>query len=264
MRVHTYRKLEVFIDRWLSGMIDLLIIESKPGLGKSHLVREKLREIKHMAVNSHSTPLSTYKNLYYNRGKLVWFDDVDHLLLNKTSLALLKQVCESSEVKKVSYFTTSDLIGNVPQEFVTTSSVLVTCNALDNNNIHLQAIKDRGFYIQFMPTKKEIIKKLQEVTMNYPLLEQKEKEQVLNLIESNAQNIKNLTLRSLIKGFQLFRYYKFKGIDWREDLLKELGLNEKLVQINKLLIRHNSDIERLKEWKWSRQSFYTYKKLVEV
>ncbi len=87
----------------------------------------------------------------------------------------------------------------------------------------------------------------------------KKKEEVLNLIESNSKNIKNLSLWTLIKGFALYRFYKLKDIDWREDFLKELGLNEKLVKINELLVKYESDKERLKGWSWSRQSFYTYK-----
>lgn len=264
MEVTTYKKLSTFVDRWITGTIDLLIVESEAGLGKSHLIKEKLKEAEHLAINSHVTPLMNYKQLFLNKDKLVWFDDVYYLLLNKLNVALLKQICETKDVKKLSYYTTSELIGDVPETFTTSSKVCISCNCIEGNNPHIRAIKDRAFHLSFRPTRAEIINKLQEVSLNYPLLEDKEKEEVLNLIESNSRNIKNLSLRTLIKGFQLYRFFKLKRVDWREDFLRELGLNEKMVSINELLVKYNTDTDRLKMWRWSRQSFYNYKKLVEV
>ena len=264
MEVETYEKLEIFIDRWIAGTIDLLIIQSEPGLGKSHLIKEKLKQAEHLAVNSHVTPLANYKQLYTNKNKLVWFDDVYYIFLNKLNITLLKQLCETTEVKKVCYHTTSELIGEVPQEFTTTSKVLISCNEIEGNNPHLKAVKDRGFCITFIPTRKELLQKMREVAINHHLLEDSEKQEVLNLIEYNHKNIKNLTLRDFVKGCQLYQYYKLKGIDWKQDFLNMLGLKEKLVKMNELLVKHENDKERLTEWKWSRQTFYCYKKLAET
>ncbi|NQU78725.1 hypothetical protein HQ545_03060 [Candidatus Woesearchaeota archaeon] len=264
MEINNYEKLEIFIDRWISGTIDLLIIESEPGLGKTELVKRKLKEVSHLAINNHITPLANYKQLYHNRDKVVWFDDVYYVLLNKLNIATLKQLCETTQNKKLCYHTKAELLGDVPAEFTKISKVLITCNAVEGKNPHLRAVKDRGFHIKFVPTRQEVIAKLQEVTNNYPLLEQKEKEEVLNIIEYNSQNIKSLSLRTLIKGFQLYSFYKLKNVDWKEDFLKELDLNEKLARMNSLLVKYDSDIDRLKEWDWSRQSFYNYKKMLEV
>jgi len=264
MEINTYVKLETFIDRWISGTIDLLIVESSAGLGKTYTIKEKLKQKEHLAINSHTTPLSNYKNLFRNKDKLVWFDDVYFLLLNKLNLSILKQLCETSDVKKLSYHTTSELIEDVPEEFTTTSKVCISCNAIEGSNPHLKAVRDRGFHIKFIPTRKELLNKMQEVSLNYPLLEDKEKEEVLNIVESNIRNIKNLSLRTLVKGFQLYSFFRLKKIDWKEDFLKELGLNDKMVSLNELMIKYDSDKDRLKFWSWSRQAFYNYKKLIEV
>jgi hypothetical protein len=53
MEIITYEKLTLFIDRWIAGTIDLLIIESSAGLGKSSLIKEKLKQSEHLAINSH-------------------------------------------------------------------------------------------------------------------------------------------------------------------------------------------------------------------
>jgi hypothetical protein len=264
MEVTTYTKLETFIDRWIAGTIDLLIIESKAGMGKSHLIKDKLKNSEHLAINSHITPLMNYKQMYEHRHQKIWFDDVYYLLLNKLNIALLKQICETTETKRLCYHTTSELIGDVPEEFTTSSKVLITCNCIEGSNPHLKAVKDRGFHIEFNPTRQEIISRLQEVSQNYPLLEDKEKEEVLNIIEANSKYIKDLSLRTLVKGFQLFQYYKQKGVDWQEDFLKMLGLSDKMVRMNELLVKYDNDNDRLTEWEWSRQTFYTYKRLAEV
>jgi len=263
IQVNTYEKLEIFVDRWIAGTIDLLIIESGAGLGKSSLIRQKLKEIKHLSVNSHITPLMNYKQLYQHKNELIWLDDIASLFLNQINISLMKQVCESTIVKSISYNTSSNLLANVPQSFTTTSKTLISCNKIEGDNVHVKAIRDRGFHVVFVPTRKEILQKMREISLVYPLLEDREKEQVLSIIEYNSKNIKDLSLRSLMKGFQLYRYYKQKGIDWKEDFLNELGLNQKLVQMNELLVRHTSDVDRLKEWNWSKQTYYTYKKMVD-
>lgn len=264
MIVKTYKKLEVFLDRWVSGAIDLLIIESNSGLGKTNLIREKLKGVSHLAINSHITPLQNYKTLFENRDKLVWFDDVYFLLVNQLNVTLLKQLCETTSVKKLAYYTTSEAIGCVPMSFNTTSRVLISCNSVEGNDVHIQAIKDRGFHIRFEPTREELLSKMREISINYPSLADSEKEEVMSLIEYNSKHCKNFSLRSLIKGFQLYQYYKLKGEGWETDLLEELGLNDKLVRMNELLAKHSSDMERLKHWDWSRQTFYTYKALAEA
>jgi len=255
MEVNTYEKLEIFVDRWIAGTIDLLIIESGAGLGKSSLIKEKLKEKKHLAVNSHVTPLMNYKQLYQHKNELIWLDDIASLFLNKINISLMKQVCESTIVKSVSYNTSSNLLANVPQSFTTTSKTLISCNRLEGDNVHVKAIKDRAFHVVFSPTRKEILEKMQEISMNYPLLDDREKEEVLNLIEYNSKNIKNLSLRSLMKGFQLYRYFKQKKVDWKEDFLAELGLNDKLVKLNELLVKFETDKERLVHFPYSKQTF---------
>jgi hypothetical protein len=205
-----------------------------------------------------------YKQLHQHKDKLIWFDDVYFLLLNKLNVALLKQVCETSELKRLCYHTTSDLIGETPEEFTTTSKVLISCNGIEGSNPHIKAIKDRGFHLVFKPSRAEILNKMQEIVKAYPYLESDEKQAVFDVINENSKHIKEISLRTLIKGFQLYKYYKKKGIDWKEDFLKELKIGEKLVKINLLMERYDNDIDRLKEWNWSRQTFYVYKKEIEV
>lgn len=262
MIVRTYKKLDTFIDRWVSGAIDLLLIESEAGLGKTYQIRERLKKIEHLAVNSHITPLETHRQLYEHRDELVWFDDITMLLYNRIQVSILKQLADTTAVKTLCYYTTSELIGDIPMKFITSSRLLISCNRIEGSNPHIAAIKDRGFYIQFQPTQAEIINKLKEIATKYEFLAPIEKEDVLQLIIRNAKHCKNLTLRTLVKGFQLYQYYKVTGIDWQQDLLAEMGISEKLIALNQLLEECENDTDRLKQWQWSKQTFYTYKKML--
>jgi len=262
MIVKTYEKLNTFIDRWVSGSIDLLLIESDPGLGKTYQIRQKLKKVRHLSVNSHITPLQTHRQLYEHKDELVWFDDITMLLYNKIQLSILKQLADTTPLKTLNYYTSSLRLGDVPMKFMTGSKVLISCNRVEGSNTHIAAIKDRGFSIKFEPTQAEIIAKMKEATANYKFLLPKEKEEVLQLIIKNARHCKNLTLRTLIKGFQLYDYYNLTKIDWQQDLLAEMGINDKLISLNTLLGKHSSDVDRLKEWQWSKQTFYSYKKLL--
>lgn len=263
MIVDNYAKLEVFIDRVISGTINLLIIQSEAGLAKTTLIRDKLMGIKHYEVNSHITPLMNYIQLFDHKDQIIWYDDLSFLFTSKASIAILKQVADTSENKRICWLTTSEAIGDIPQEFFTSSKVIISCNSIEGDNPHIKAIKDRSFHLIFRPLRQEIIKKMHEISLNYPFLEDSEKEEVLNIIKQNSINIKSLSLRHLIKGFQLYQYKKLKGIDWKQDFFNELDINEKLVKLNELLIKYDNDLDRLKEWDWSRQTFYSYKKIIE-
>jgi len=266
--VKSYDKLKDYVQMWVDGYTDLLIIEGSAGMGKTSMVKEVLYENRDKAraicINSHITPVMAYKTLYENRDKLIWYDDIYQLLINQLNVSILKQLCETREVKKVSYYSTSKQLEKeqVPLEFNTTSRVLITCNAVSGNNPHVMAVKDRGFHIVFKPTRNELINHLQTVSIGYDLLDDKGKEEVLKVIEYNSKFIKNLSLRTLIKGFQLYKHAKLTNRDWLPDFLDLLGIDEKLKVVTELLNKYNTDKDRLKEWEWSERSYYRYKAII--
>lgn len=160
--VNTYRELEQYYTGFSKGMIGLLVIESRGGLGKTSLANKIMKDREHGWISAHCTPLSLYKTSYHKKNQPLVFDDVDELLSSKVSVSLLKQLCESKDVKELSYYSTAHQSEDVPQRFSTSSKVLILTNHIKKLGANIQALLDRAHMISFNPNNKEIIKYIKE------------------------------------------------------------------------------------------------------
>ena len=104
--INTFEQIPPFIDGVMKREIDLLVIESRGGLGKTYTVVNSVdEETKQdmLVFSGHVTPLAVYMKLHDNPNKVVVFDDVDAMLKNKSMVAILKQVCIIGQDKTISY-----------------------------------------------------------------------------------------------------------------------------------------------------------------
>ena len=157
MRIKTYKELEEYIKMFQKQNCDLLVIMSKAGLGKTTTLKKIMKNDEYIYVNTHSTPLKTYLTLYEKRDGPVVFDDISEILKNNIMVSMLKSLADTSPIKELHYNTTSKLIGNAPESFKTTSNVCILVNEFDIQNKSLAPLVDRGFYVEFLPNKDEIL-----------------------------------------------------------------------------------------------------------
>ena len=262
MEIRTYEELRFFIDFFKKGGCNLLILSSHPGLGKSFAVDEALNN-GHKVISSHATPLSIYLTLWENIDKPIVIRDVDGLLYSNDNTSILKMLTESKEVRTISWLTTMKLGNNgedIPPSFETRSPLLIETNNIDYLLHRVQPLADRGWVVRFEPDVEEVINKIDEIRKYYS---KEGNDEVFNLIKKFASYSTNLSLRLFTKGLQLYRYTKGQG--WKDLLLREMQISEKLVKVRKLLEVYKSDKERLSKWKnygWSRASYYNYKKKI--
>src|SRR5437868_5666518 len=118
----TYGKLEQYIDIFKRGGSNLLIIVGDYGVGKSRLAKKVLGE-DHRLIENHVTAYRLYKELYEHRDITFLIDDVDQFYRDPKLVRLLKCLCNSEDVKSVSYHSYTEEIrsGELPSEFTTTS-----------------------------------------------------------------------------------------------------------------------------------------------
>src|SRR3989344_1491093 len=128
--VRTYKELEFYIQMFRDGNCDLLIIESRGGLGKSSSVDKVMEQARHLKVSAHVTPLQFYILGYEYKDCPIVLDDVDSLIINKDNIALLKQFAETKQVKEIMWNTTSQILidTEIPQKYETKSRALIICN----------------------------------------------------------------------------------------------------------------------------------------
>jgi len=258
MIIKTYTELKEFFEMFKKHNADLLIIMSRAGLGKTTILKNIMKEEEFTYINTHSTPLKTYLDLYDKRDCCVIFDDLGDILQNNIMVSMLKSLAETSPIKELHYNTTSKLIGNAPEEFKTTSNTCILLNEFDVRNKTLAPLLDRAFYIEFAPDKKEILLKIKEIAKSQSI-SNKEK-CVLKFIEKNYEKIENLSLRTYIKALQLFRDNPNK---WREKFMLMIGFDEKVIEYLKLKEKYKTDKERVELFPWSRATYFRVKQEVE-
>src|SRR5271157_35626 len=127
MIVTKYSDLVFFVNMFKNGNADLLIIESKGGLGKSSLIESVMAEERYLSILAHITPMQLFILGYEYRNCPLIIDDVDGLLNNDETISLLKMFCETAETKDIAWLTTHNLLGQqgIPQRYETKSKVCI-------------------------------------------------------------------------------------------------------------------------------------------
>lgn len=206
IRVTTYAELEEFFRAFASGRINLLIVESDGGLGKTHTAEKMIKG--GYFIRGHATPLSIYLKLGDEDPDLVVFDDVETLLRNRHNTTLLKQILDTKEVKTVCYHTTARINdAEVPHEIKIKSKAMILCNDLHQEGKDIKALLSRGHYIHFEPTKEEILGRIKTFATDNA---------VVSEIEGIINKMANLSLRTYVKAVEL----KKAGMDWRQYLYR--------------------------------------------
>ena len=261
--VTTYKELEFYIKLFRDGNADLLILESRGGYGKSTIVNKVMEETRHLKILSHVTPMMFFISGYLYKDCPVICDDTDSLVTNKENVAILKMLCETQKTKEISWLTTSKILSrdNIPKSYETKSKVMIICNSFNILNRNVSSLTDRGFHIKFVPSKQELLTKIREIAINYK--NEVDIEDIIKIIEEYAR-FSRISLRTFVKGCFL---YKQDKENFRDRLLQEMELNPKLILLDKLLQKYDSDSERLTEWEnngLSRATFYRYKQSLKV
>jgi len=252
INIYTYKELEDYMNAFSTKHLNLLIILSKGGLGKTMLAEETLITEAPLIFTGHVTPMGMYRELY-NRNQeekdfICVYDDVDSLMVNKTNVALLKQVCDTKEEKTIKYFTTSPNLGDIPSEFRTKCKVLMLINDIKTDDKNLSALLTRAHIIDFTPSNKEITKYAERFS-NDP--------EIVKYIDKFSSFSKNLNLRVYKKASEL----KKANLNWKKEVLNMLSVDQNLINIAELLEKYKTDKEREEHFEGSRSSFYRYKKL---
>ena len=222
MIIKTYKLLGEFVQNMNKREINLLIIESRGGLGKSFSVSSVLDNP--LIFKGHATPLQVYMTLYKNPYRLVVFDDVDAYLNNKSAVAILKQMTDTQEVKTLYYSTSVKYDGQpVPPCFTTTCRVVLLCNQLKQKDSNLKAVLTRGFHIKFKPSPLEVFNQLKTFAKDT---------EILNYLYEKLSFIKNFNFRV----YELCLQLKLSGMSWKNYLNKEF-INDFETEILKDLLK---------------------------
>lgn len=214
----TYPQLDLYLAKFSAGELGLVLLLGRHGTGKSESVKRSLRAALDKAggkdqsvlyVEGHTQPFGLYRHLWEYRDQPVVLDDLDKLYADANCVRLLKPLCNTERVKRVSWLTNLTLQDSaVPPSFVTTSSVILIANEWRTANPNVRALEDRAIILHFNPSNAEI---------HRPVGEWFKDAEVYRLITETLPAIATLSMRHYCKGAQLRR----AGLpDWRNSLLQ--------------------------------------------
>lgn len=214
--------LDILTESCTSGLSRALIVSGPAGLGKSYTVEQRLADwdpnrINHTIVKGYVKATGLVKLLYQYReaGQVIVFDDADSIFFDDVSLNLLKAVCDTTETRTVSWLSEGSLIDEetavrLPKTFEFEGTIIFISNydfdaMIDRGHKlapHLQALVSRAHYIDLsMKTRRDYMVRIRQVIKQGLLsnLAANEQKDVINFIEKNSENIRELSLRMAIK-----------------------------------------------------------------
>lgn len=231
-----FEALDVMTHATAIGINRALIVSGAPGLGKSFGIEKKLEELDDIGaanavfVKGYVRPLSMYRLLWENRSpnSVVVFDDADSVFGDDVALNILKAACDSSDVRRISWMSESDLEdsdGNeMPKTFEFEGSIIFITNMdftamiARGNRLapHFQALESRALYLDLgLKTARDYYVRVQQVVSETTMLDsftENEKAELLMFIEENQNRFRDFSLRMVKK---LSAIYRMDSKNWK-------------------------------------------------
>lgn len=204
----------------ISGEVRSLIVSGPPGLGKSYTVEQaltKLDQKTYTIVKGYVKATGLFKLLWKHRSEnhVIVFDDADSIFTDEVALNLLKTVTDTTETRVVSWLTEAEFNDDdgetLPSTFVFEGSIIFISNLDFDRQIevgskvapHMAAMISRSYYIDLMmKTRKDYIVRIEQVINEGKMLSDlsmKHKNLILEYINKNKNNLRELSLRVAIK-----------------------------------------------------------------
>ena len=252
--ITTYEELQRFVTAFADGGMNMLVVCSQGGLGKSEVARRTVGHADVVYVGGHVTPLGLYEVLFKGRDKQVLFDEIDGLLGDPKHVGLLKQLCETREIKRVQWASkdrrAEEIDGGVGH-FETRSHVLILSNSFSTLSANISALGTRATVVNFDPSPDEIAAKIASFATD---------DEVVRFIDDFKDCLIDLSLRTYVKLVEL----RAAGLDWRKYALQEADVPPKVIEIATLLEQFETDVDRVADYSFSRRDFYHWKPQAEA
>lgn len=219
-----------------SGKVRAMIVTGSPGVGKSHGVMSILgvhdmfanvandgKLKKYEVIKGKMTALGLYTKLYeYKDSKsILVFDDCDEILLDDLSLNLLKGALDSNDKRTISWNSDSRKLKDdgIPNSFdFCGGAIFITNINFDHVKSkklrgHLEALESRCHYLDLtINTTREKLLRIRQVIEEGALsrfeFDEAESKEVLDFIDENKYNLRELSVRMVLKVSDLKATFK--------------------------------------------------------
>lgn len=223
-----------------NGEIRAMIVSGPPGVGKSFGVELEIekatlfdrianRRLRAEVVKGAATPLGLYQTLYkYSDANcVIVFDDCDSILLDDVSLNLLKGALDSGKKRKISWLAESAALRRegIPTSFEFKGSAIFITNLkfdkMKSQKLrdHLDALQSRCHYLDLtLDTMRDKLLRIKQIAADGELfadmeLDKSEQDEVIAFMDSNKDQLREMSLRMAIKIAQLRKSFPHRWIE---------------------------------------------------
>ena len=210
------------------GDVRSMIVTGPPGVGKSFGVEKVLSKHdvfadvandsklkKYEVVKGAMSAIGLYKKLYEfsDKKSILVYDDCDSVLLDDLSLNILKAALDSGKKRMIHWNTDSRLLRQegVPNSFEFKGGAIFITNIKFDHvrskklRDHLEALESRCHYLDLtIDTQREKLLRIKQVIRDAGMLDAYEleddaKQEVVEFINANAERMRELSLRMVLK-----------------------------------------------------------------
>ena len=196
------------------GIQPSLVITGMAGVGKTHLVKETLKQMglresyEFVHFKGRTTAAGLYITLYQNSDKIVIFDDCDSVFKDEDAVNLLKAALDSYDTRKISYISSKPLKDEfgepLPAHFEFTGKVIFISNI--NQSKLDAAIRSRSFVSDLSMNTTQMFTRMEQLmaTME-PSIPMAAKQQALDIMKELDKKYAgiDINLRSFIKAARI-------------------------------------------------------------
>jgi len=224
--------IEKFTTLCVKGVIPSLIITGSGGLGKTFTVLKTLEKLKlkedtigsvdgdFVFIKGYSTARNVYKTLYYNRTKVVIFDDCDASFKDPIGAAIFKAALDSGSRRIIDWGSDSKEESDVPPRFEFLGKVIFISN-LEMYKFP-QPIVSRSMLTDLTLSLEEKVDRIEFIFNEEKQYEEEDKTEVLEFIRKNMDKFKDLNVRS---AFNALKMKVALGKGWERPTLYSVTLN---------------------------------------
>jgi len=234
-----FRMLSDMTQAAKEGNVRAIIVSGPPGVGKSFGVEAQLvkadlfntiaeRKPKYEIVKGAMSALGLYCKLYEYQaaGNVIVFDDCDSVLLDDLSLNLLKAALDTSKRRIISWNTDSRMLRaeGIPDRFEFKAAAIFITNIKFENvrskklKDHLDALESRCHYVDLtIDSERDKMLRIRQIVEDGMLrdygFEAEQQEEILNFIDTNKKQLRELSLRTVLKIADLRKSF---GEQWKD------------------------------------------------
>jgi hypothetical protein len=223
-----------------NGDIRAMIVSGPPGVGKSFGVErivekaclfDKIsgKKLRAEVVKGSTSALGLYVTLfkYSDANCVLVFDDCDSVLLDDTSLNLLKGALDSGKQRKISWLGDSHMLRRegVPNTFTFHGSVIFITNLkfdqMKSQKLrdHLDALQSRCHYLDLtLDTMRDKVLRIKQIAADGELFadydfEKVVQDEIIEFLDDNKSKMREMSLRMAIKVADLRKSFPLKWKD---------------------------------------------------